>query len=88
MASITLKDLPEELHAQLTRAAEANHRSLNGEVLRRLELSLDLEAALNTSRDVEWLKESIASGPEEPLTRAKFDAAVRKGLAAANKKAV
>ncbi len=80
MASITLKDLPEDIHARLVREAEANHRSLNGEAIRRLELSFDLESALNSKRDAQWIREALASGPEEPLTREKFNAAVRRGL--------
>jgi plasmid stability protein len=80
MASITLKDIPEDIHAQLIREARANHRSLNGEVLRRIELSFDLESALNSQRDAQWIKEAIESGPEEPLSRKKFDAAVKRGL--------
>jgi hypothetical protein len=87
MASITLKDIPQDIHAQLIREAEANHRSLNGEALRRLELSFDLEAALNSRRDAQWIKEALESGPEEPLTRAKFDAAVKRGLKRAEAKA-
>lgn len=85
MPSITLKDLPADLHLQLTREAAANHRSLNGEVLRRLELSFELEAAFNTSRDAQWIQQAIASGPEESLTRTKFDAAVKQGLARGKK---
>ncbi len=80
MPSITLKDIPEEIHARLVREAEANHRSLDGEALRRLELSFDLEASLNSRRDAAWVEAALASGPEEPLTRAKFDAAVQRGL--------
>ncbi len=87
MPSITLKDFPAHLHAQLMREADANHRSLNGEVIRRIELSFELESALNSPRDAAWIKEALASGPEEPLSRAKFDAAVRKGLLQAEKKA-
>ena len=81
MANITLEDIPEDIHAQLRREAEAHHRSLNGEALRRIELSFDLEAALNSRRDAKWITEAIASGPEELLTRQKFDAAVQQGLA-------
>lgn len=80
MASITLKDIPEDIHAQLVREASANHRSLNGEALRRIELSFDLEAALNTRRDAKWIQEALASGPEQPLSREKFEAAVTAGL--------
>jgi hypothetical protein len=87
MPRIRLKDVPEHLHAQQLREADANHRSLNGEAIRRIELSFELESALNSLRDAAWLKEAMASGPEEPLTRAKFDAAVRQGLQQANPKA-
>ena len=87
MPSITLKDLPSHLHSQLVREADANHRSLNGEAIRRIELSFELEAALNSPRDSAWIKEALDSGAEEPLTRAKFDAAVRKGLKQAKKQA-
>ena len=80
MASITLKDIPADIHARLVREAEANHRSLDGEALRRLELSFDLESSLNTRRDAQWVKEALESGAEEPLSRAKFDAAVQRGL--------
>jgi hypothetical protein len=84
--SITLKDIPEDIHAQFIREADANHRSLNGEALRRLELSFDLEAALNSRRDAKWIQEALDSGPEETLSREKFQVAVSAGLArAANK---
>jgi plasmid stability protein len=80
MPSITLKDIPEDIHARLVREAEANHRSVDGEALRRLELSFDLESALNSRRDADWINEALTSGPEEALSREKFDAAVRRGL--------
>jgi hypothetical protein len=86
MASVTLKDIPPEIHAQLAREAEANHRSLNGEALRRIELSFELEAALNTRRDARWIQEALESGPEEPLSRKKFNAAVKRGLDVAKAK--
>ena len=87
MANITLEDIPEDIHAQLRREAEAHHRSLNGEALRRIELSFDLEAALNSRRDGQWIKEAVGSGPEEPLTQERFDAAVQQGLARVSGKA-
>ena len=37
MATLTLKNLPDELHALLKQSAERNRRSLNSEVLVRLE---------------------------------------------------
>jgi plasmid stability protein len=36
MASITLKNIPADLHRKLKKRAEENHRSLNGEILATL----------------------------------------------------
>ena len=41
MSNLTLKGIPEVLHQQLRDSAEANRRSLNGEIIHRLERSLD-----------------------------------------------
>lgn len=78
MPNITLKDIPEELQATLQSEAEANYRSLPQEILSRLQRSLDVERA--TRRDQQWIDESLASGPEAPFSREKFDAAVQRGL--------
>ena len=37
MPSLTLKNIPKDLHALLRRSAEKNRRSLNSEILLRLE---------------------------------------------------
>jgi hypothetical protein len=37
MATLTLKNIPDELHASLRESAERNRRSLNSEILVRLE---------------------------------------------------
>ena len=74
IASMTLKDIPEDLHAQLKQVASANFRSVDQEALARLQRSFDLEAAQNTERDQRWVDEALASGPETPLTRAEMDA--------------
>ena len=37
MPTLTLKNIPDELHAQLKESAEKNRRSLNSEILVRLE---------------------------------------------------
>jgi Uma2 family endonuclease len=42
MSSLTLKGIPEALHEQLRAAAEASRRSLNREIIHRLERSLDI----------------------------------------------
>jgi len=43
MSNLTLKGLPEDLHEQLRLASEASRRSLNGEIIHRLERSLDVD---------------------------------------------
>ena len=43
MTTLTLKNIPEALHQGLKRAAERNHRSLNREILLRLETQLHEE---------------------------------------------
>lgn len=73
MPSITLKDIPEDLHAQLKQEADANFRSLNQEAMARLQRSFEIDAALNTKRDQRWINEALASGPETPLRRADLD---------------
>lgn len=73
MASITLKNLPADLHGQLKAEAEANFRSLAQEALARLQRSFEIEAALRTKNDQRLVDEALASGPEEPLTREKLE---------------
>jgi hypothetical protein len=73
MASITLKDLPADLHGQLKLEAEANFRSLAQEAIARLQRTFEIDAALKTKREQTLIDEALASGPEEPLTRAKMD---------------
>jgi plasmid stability protein len=69
MPSITLKDIPVELHAQLRNEAAANFRSITQEAMSRIERTFQIDAALNTKRDQRWIDEAIASGPESPLTK-------------------
>jgi Arc/MetJ-type ribon-helix-helix transcriptional regulator len=82
MASITLKDIPDQLHAQLVREAEVNRRSLTGEAVRRLEFSFEIQESRNSERDAHWIQEALDSGPEEPLVADKFNAAVQRGVKA------
>ena len=73
-ASIILKDIPEDLRAQLENEAAANFRFLTQEALARLERTFEIDAALNTKRDQRWVDEALASGPESPLTEKEMDA--------------
>jgi plasmid stability protein len=40
MATITVKNIPDELYARLKAVAARNRRSINGEIIRRIERSL------------------------------------------------
>ena len=74
MPSITLKDIPMELHAQLKNEAAANFRSITQEAMSRIERTFQIDAALNTKRDQRWIDEAMASGPEKPLTGKEMEA--------------
>ena len=74
MPSINIKDLPEDLHGQLKREAEANFRTLDQEVLARIQRSFELDAVLNSGRDQRWIDEAVASGSAAPLTEHEMDA--------------
>jgi len=78
MASITIKDLPDDLHGQLKLEAEANFRSLNQEVLARVARTFEIDAALNTKRDQKWIDEALASGPATPMRKKELDAIFKK----------
>ena len=80
MASITLKKIPVELHAQLKTEAAANFRSITQEALIRLERTFQMDAALTSKRDQKWIEEAIASGPVKPLTKRKMDAVFNRAL--------
>jgi len=73
MASITLKDIPLELHAQLKNEASANFRSLTQEAMSRIERTFQIDAAMTTKRDQQWIDEAIASGSAAPLTKKEMD---------------
>ena len=80
MASITIKGIPEDLHGQLKREAEANFRSLNQEVLARVERSFEIDAALDTKRDQKWIEEAVASGLATPLRESEMKAILNRVL--------
>jgi hypothetical protein len=74
MASLTLKSIPVELHAQLKNEAAANFRSLTQEAMSRIERTFQIDAALTSKRDQQWIDEAIASGPAAPLTKKEMGA--------------
>ena len=82
MADLTLKGIPAELHAQLKSEAAAHFRSLEEEAMARIHRSFELEDRLSAGTVNRLIDEAINSGPEELLSREKFDAARRKAQSA------
>lgn len=75
MPNITLKNIPPELYTRLKQSAQANHRSLNSEIIACIERavssqSLNTDAILNTARS---LREKTAHYliTDEEFTQAK-----------------
>lgn len=79
MINFTVKNIPEDLHKRLKEEAERNHRSMNGEILYKLQMSLaqkdtDINAVL---KRVNTLQKSIKG----ELTYEEIDQAKRLGRA-------
>lgn len=72
MASITLKDIPEDVHAQLKAEADANLRSLNQEAIIRIQRSFDVQDHLSTELVNKLISEAIESGNPETMTMEQF----------------
>ena len=72
MATITLKDIPEDIHAQLKAEAEANRRSLDSEALIRLQRSFEVQDQFSTARVNALIDEALASGPTTKMTEAQL----------------
>ncbi len=65
MKTLTIKNVPDDLHAGLRRLAADSHRSLNGEVIARLQASVELQDPRDPKkilREVDELRERIG-GP-------------------------
>ncbi|MEI7706234.1 MAG: Arc family DNA-binding protein [Deltaproteobacteria bacterium] len=81
MATVTLKDLPADLHRRLKARAERNGRSLNREMIESLEASfqaerLDVDALLDKARRV---RASIGATTDARITRREIDRLKREG---------
>ena len=70
--NIALRNVPEDLHAELKAAAKRNHRSLNGEILARLALS---------RRDLPLLKRADLNSDRGRILTDEEEAALLKRIA-------
>ena len=62
MLTLTLKNIPAELHARLKASAAANRRSLNREILARLESQLEAPP-VDVVSEIEALERFVAGLP-------------------------
>lgn len=62
MLSLTLKNVPPELHARLKASAQANRRSLNREILAMLEAELEAPR-VDVAAELRALEDFVASLP-------------------------
>lgn len=60
VATLTIKNLPDEIYATLTKTAKRNRRSINGEAIVRLEQGLQ-----NVEPDVEAILERVRGNREK-----------------------
>lgn len=79
MADMTVKKMPDDLHARLQAEAERSFRSVNQEIIHRLQRSFDADEARMTSLHARWVHEALNSGDASPLTEAEIDAAIDRG---------
>lgn len=79
MADYTLKNIPEDLYQRTAAAAESGFRSLNQEILYRLQKSFDAEDARLTALHARWVAEALESGPATRLKVQELDEAFERG---------
>jgi plasmid stability protein len=78
MPAFTIKNIPEELYDRLKESARVHHRSVNREILHRLELSLRSERK-TASEILADVREIHAAMGDRTLTFEEIDAARREG---------
>jgi plasmid stability protein len=76
MTTLTLKNIPEELHQRLRESAARHHRSLNREIIALLEERLALRRA-DVEKELEAVRRLRAKLP--PADHALIDAFKREG---------
>jgi hypothetical protein len=83
MAEYTLKNIPEGIYQRAQAAAEHNFRSLNQEIIYRLNRSFDADDARMSALHARWIIEALESGPVQPLKMKEMDAAFARGVSRA-----
>jgi plasmid stability protein len=76
MATLVIKNLPDDLHRRLKEEAQKAHRSMNGEAVYLLEAGLNHSPALSAARELPAPYEG-----KKPLTDKLIHQWKRKGMA-------
>ena len=80
MADYNLKNIPGALRARIQTEADRSFRSVQQEILFRLQRSFDADDARMTSLHAKWVYEALTSGDAKSLGDAVIDAAVKRGV--------
>jgi hypothetical protein len=86
MAEYTLKNIPEEIYQRAQAAAEQSFRSLNQEIIYRLNRSFDADDARVSALHAKWVLEALQSGPAQVLKMKDLDAAFACGVSRARQR--
>jgi hypothetical protein len=86
MADYTLKNVPEPLRSKLESEAQRSFRSVDQEILFRLQRSFDAEDTRMSAVHAKWIYDALNSGDPTPLTEGEIDAAFNRGLERARKR--
>ena len=86
MADFTLKNVPEPLRSKLESEAQRSFRSVDQEILFRLQRSFDVEDTRMSAIHAKWIYDALNSGEAAPLTDTELDAAFNRGLKRARKR--
>lgn len=78
MATITVKNIPDDVYRRLKAAAESNRRSINGEIISRIEQSL-ASRRVATDQVLARVRRLQESYGERALRIEEYDAARREG---------
>jgi plasmid stability protein len=78
MASITLKNIPDELYARLKEAAQAHHRSLNNEIIYCVERTL-CPHKIDVAQHLAMAKKIRAKTTRHPITDDEIKSAINEG---------
>lgn len=78
MPAITIKNIPEDLYNRLKHAAEVHHRSLNGELLHCLEMTLKPQPVPVEQR-LERIRRLRPEGAREAINLEEIAEAIEQG---------